>query len=177
MGGKAHNGRRVTRYEAESLFKKIQEDLTTSFDPSFAPYGPDMVLCGSYRRQKETCGDLDIVIIPDQHDLDGRTLFDTWCIQNFGLQKNGKKPARTGLIDGVQVEFYVASPDNLGTFLQMWTGSAYHNVQLRRKAKKMGYTMSQYGFRNVETKELVTCRTEEEVYNFLGIDFVNPNER
>jgi DNA polymerase (family X) len=165
MGGKAHGGERVSRQRAEDIFLSIDREMGRN----------QLFLCGSYRRGKESCGDLDIVIVPRKPG--GSVVLDNWCIEHFGMQKNGKKPARNGLIDGVQVEFYVATPENLGTFLQMWTGSWQHNVELRKLALRKGYSMSQYGFRHKKTGELVECATEEEVYDFLGIDFVEPADR
>lgn len=167
MGGKAHGGRRVERGEAIQIYS----DLT-----GFGPTGcgnwiHQSELCGSYRRGKPDCGDLDIVVVPEDHDT-----FDAWCVNLFGYQKSGK-PARNGLYKGVQVEFYVAKKENLGTFLQMWTGSMQHNVLLRKAALKLGYSMSQYGFRNESTGELTLCQSEDDVYKFLGVEFVPPNMR
>jgi DNA polymerase (family 10) len=165
MGGKAYGGRRVTREEAKQAFDKIRQEI--------GDLDCFMQLCGSYRRGKETSGDLDIVIIPGEDSES----FDEFCKSSFGMQKNGKKIARNGLFEGIQTEFYVASPENVGTFLQMWTGSHRHNIRLRARAKKLGYSMSQYGFRNAETKELVTFASEEEVYKFLNMDYVLPEDR
>lgn len=173
MGGKAHGGERIDRDKAHNLYRKI-------VGKNIGLHGA--WLAGSYRRGKETTGDLDIVAVVRSPSInrfidDGNELFDQFCIEHFGMQKNGKKPARNGLIDGVQVEFYVATQQNLGTFLQMWTGSWQHNVELRKLALRKGYSMSQYGFRHKKTGELVECATEKEVYDFLGIDFVEPADR
>jgi len=167
MGGKAFGGKRVTREEAAALYTQIRDDL------GVAGVGHYSTLCGSYRRGLPTCGDLDIVIVLSE-GLSEK--FDEWCLAKLGAQKSGK-PARKGLIDGVQVEFYVASPANFGTQIQMWTGSARYNVKLRRAAKKMGYSMSQYGFRNKETGVLVECSDERAVFDFLGLDYVQPKDR
>jgi len=168
MGGKAFGGKRVTREEAAALYTQIRDDLGVS--------GLGLhysTLCGSYRRGLPTCGDLDIVIVLSE-GLSEK--FDEWCLAKLGAQKSGKS-ARKGLIDGVQVEFYVASPANFGTQIQMWTGSHLENIRLRRAAKHMGYSLSQYGFKNKETGELVTCATEFEVYDFLGLEYKPPEER
>lgn len=163
MGGKAHGGARVQRAEVERLFWDRCE-LKSGKNQLF--------LCGSYRRGKPDCGDLDIVVV-----VRDREQFEQYLTEHFGLQKSGKKAARNGLIEGVQVEYYEAQPENLGTFLQMWTGSVGENVRLRRLALQKGYSMSQYGFRHKETGVLVQCATEEEVYDFLGTPFVVPSSR
>jgi len=173
MGGKAHGGRRINREDVPALMEHIVMGLHLNRTCR------SIWLCGSYRRGSSSSGDLDIVVIPgfDDGGPEDPNAFDDWCIQHFGLQKNGKKPMRNGLINGAQVEFYVATPENLGTFLQMWTGSWQHNVELRKHALRKGYSMSQYGFRHKKTGELVQCATEKEVYDFLGIDFVEPADR
>lgn len=170
MGGKALGGKRIDREDAEEMFNRISNDILLGE----SPMAGHLTLCGSYRRGKESCGDMDIVVCPDNESA--LKQFDRWAIHHLGYQKSGK-PARKALIDGVQVEFYVAAPDNYGTFKQMWTGSMKHNIKLRRLSKSKGFSMSQYGFRNRETGELVTCATEEEVYAFLDIDFVDPKDR
>jgi len=162
MGGKAHGGRRVSQQEAGRIFFNIDRMLEHN----------QLFLCGSYRRDKPDCGDLDIVIIPRNPDL-----FDRFCVDNFGMQKNGKNPMRNGLIGDVQVEFYVATPENLGTFLQMWTGSMQTNIKLRKLAREKGYSLSQYGFKCLKTNKLHKCATEIAVYEFLGIGYVSPTDR
>lgn len=169
MGGKAHGGRRIESLEALQLFNFLMVEVGQSDESGIIT---DAELAGSYRRGKTDCGDLDIVIIPNDQEA-----FDAFCSRKFGHLKNGK-PKRTGLFDGVQVEFYVATPDNWGSQLQMWTGSWRHNQKLRALAKAQGLSLSQYGFKNRETKELVkACPLEGDVYAYLGLDFVVPEDR
>jgi DNA polymerase/3'-5' exonuclease PolX len=59
----------------------------------------------------------------------------------------------------------------------MWTGSAYNNVKMRRKAKKLGYTLSQYGIKNKDGENLTAGFSEKEIYEFLGYDYVSPLKR
>ena len=166
MGGKAHGGKRISREAALSLYSEIVDQMPTV---------ESIILCGSARRLKPTCGDLDIVVVPAQDpNLAGE--LDKFFIQMFGHQKSGK-PAKTGLFRGVQTEFYVASPSNYGTFKQMWTGSAYHNVSLRRKATKMGYSLSQYGLKCKSTGEIVEFKSEEDLYKALDTPFKKPEDR
>ena len=168
MGGKAHGGRRVERAEAQQISAFLAREVGQRTDDGSCD---KFALAGSYRRDKADSGDLDFVIVPRDPEC-----FDAFCERKFGRLKNGKI-SRTGLFDGVQVEFYVATAENWGTFLQMWTGSHRHNIQLRARAKKLGYSMSQYGFRHQETRELVQCATEQEAYDFLGMSYVDPAKR
>jgi DNA polymerase (family X) len=166
MGGKAHGGKRISRETALSLYSEIVDQMPTV---------ESVILCGSARRQKPTCGDLDIVVVPAQ-DSELADKLNEFFVRMFGYQKSGK-PAKTGLFRGVQTEFYVATPDNYGTFKQMWTGSAYHNVSLRRKATKMGYSLSQYGLKCKNTGNVVEFKSEEDLYRALNTPFKKPEDR
>ena len=166
MGGKAHGGKRISRETALSLYSEIVDQMPTV---------ESVILCGSARRQKPTCGDLDIVVVPAQ-DSELADRLNEFFVRMFGHQKSGK-PAKTGLFRGVQTEFYVATPDNYGTFKQMWTGSAYHNVSLRRKATKMGYSLSQYGLKYKNTGNVVEFKSEEDLYEALNTPFKKPEDR
>ena len=166
MGGKAHGGKRISRETAMSLYSEIVDQMPTV---------ESVILCGSARRLKPTCGDLDIVVVPAQ-DPELADELDKFFVRMFGLQKSGK-PAKNGLFRGVQTEFYVASPDNYGTFKQMWTGSAYHNVSLRRKATKLGYSLSQYGLKCKNTGGLLEFKSEEALYEALGTSYKRPEDR
>jgi DNA polymerase (family X) len=166
MGGKAHGGKRISREAALSLYSEIVDQMPTVVS---------IILCGSARRLKPTCGDLDIVVVPAQDpNLAGE--LDKFFIQMFGHQKSGKS-AKNGLFRGVQTEFYIASPNNYGTFKQMWTGSAFHNFSLRKKASEMGYSLSQYGLKCKNTGEIVEFKSEEDLYKALDTPFKKPEDR
>jgi len=166
MGGKAHGGIRISRDRALALYSEIHDIMPTV---------ESVILCGSARRKKPTCGDLDIVVVPSDHEPQRKEL-DEFFVRMFGYQKSGK-PAKTGLYKGVQTEFYVASPNNFGTFKQMWTGSAYHNVSLRRKATKLGYSLSQYGLKCKSTGDVVEFKSEEALYEALNTSYKLPEDR
>jgi DNA polymerase (family 10) len=166
MGGKAHGGERVSREYATEIYKELLSQM---------PPVESVTLCGSARRLKPTCGDLDIVVVPSS-DPTAAAALDTFFVKLFGYQKSGK-PAKNGLYRSVQTEFYVASPQNVGTFVQMWTGSKEENIRLRNLAKKKGYSLSQYGCKNLLTNETVSFSKEEDLYNFLEVNFVNPFDR
>ena len=164
MGGKALNGKTITNIQAQELFKNlvVSNHLTDK--------STKILLCGSARRGKSTCGDLDIVFI----DREGH--FKSWLSKTFGFKKNGK-PQTVGLIEGVQVEFYESTEEAWGSQTLMWTGSASNNIRLRRICKKRGWTMSQYGIKDKSKKNLTAFMTESEIYGFLGVEYVDPEDR
>ena len=167
MGGKALDGKTLTNEEAHSFFEKlvIENNLGNKVTKG------GLLLCGSARRGKKTCGDLDIVFIDNENDA-----LKNWLVENFGTKKNGK-PQTTVLIEGVQVEFYEATVETWGSTTLMWTGSAYNNVRMRRMCKKLGYKMSQYGIKDASGRNLTSGMSEQEIYEFIGMKYEEPSNR
>ncbi len=77
----------------------------------------------------------------------------------------------------MQVDVRLLPPDSFGAAMQYFTGSKAHNVALRQRALKMGYTLSEYSLANVETGERVAGSTEEEIYSALKLDLIPPEIR
>ena len=165
MGGKALGGKTITWQEAHELFEKI------FMENSLGCKSEKMLLCGSARRGKETCGDMDIVFIDNANNS-----VKQWLIENFGTKKNGKAQT-TVLIDGVQVEFYEATRETWGSNVLMWTGSAQNNIRMRRICKKKGWKMSQHGIKDESGTNLTANMSEEDIYEFLGMKYSDPSKR
>lgn len=165
MGGKALNGKRLKNDEAYTLYEKIVNNN------KLEEKSMNILLCGSARRGKESCGDLDIVFVDDEnHSL------KNWLSETFGFKKNGKVQT-VGLFEGVQIEFYESTKECWGSQTLMWTGSASNNIRLRRAAKKQGLKMSQYGIKDNSGINLTANMNEEEIFSFLGLKYLSPNER
>jgi len=165
MGGKALGGKRVTNDEAYSIFEGL------IVEHELGEKSQDIMLCGSARRKEIMCGDIDIVYIDDENNN-----FKAWLVSMFGYQKNGK-PKNKGLVNGVQVEFYESTKEAWGSQTLMWTGSAYHNIKMRRVAKKLGYSMSQYGVKDSTGKYLTLGMTAAEIFGLLGMKYLPPKSR
>jgi DNA polymerase (family 10) len=93
------------------------------------------------------------------------------------LRASGAAGARAVTNNGVVVELRVVAPEQFGNLLQHLTGSKQHNVALREYAVKRGLHVSEYGIEDDETGTTRTCATEEEVYEALGLDYVEPELR
>ena len=165
MGGKALGGNKITREEAYDLYNHIinTHKLHRKHDR--------ILLCGSARRGNSKCGDLDIVF-QDNETGD----FKAWLLETFGTKKNGK-PQTTVLYNGVQVEFYEATQDSWGTCTLMWTGSKWNNIKLRKAAKARDLKLSQHGLFDKDGKNLAAGKSEEQVFELLGFDYVEPQKR
>src|SRR5580693_5799513 len=136
---------------------------------------------GSLRRGRETVGDLDILVT-------GKA-----CTTEEGRQKAiahvAKYPPLMDVIasgdnkisfrvrSGMQVDVRLLPPESFGAAMQYFTGSKAHNVALRQRALKMGYTLNEYSLADVKTEEPVAGKTEEEIYAKLKLDYIPPELR
>src|SRR5271170_3734623 len=78
---------------------------------------------------------------------------------------------------GMQVDVRLLAPESFGAAMQYFTGSKAHNVALRQRALKMGYTLNEYSLATLEGEKPVARKTEEEIYKKLGLDFIPPELR
>ncbi len=136
---------------------------------------------GSLRRGRETVGDLDILVT-------GKA-----CTTEEGRQKAiahvAKYPPLMDVIasgdnkisfhvrSGMQVDVRLLPPESFGAAMQYFTGSKAHNVALRQRALKMGYTLNEYSLSFLDTEKPAAGKTEEEIYSKLKLDYIPPEMR
>jgi DNA polymerase (family X) len=127
---------------------------------------------GSLRRWRETVGDVDILAAAD----DSAPLMAAF---SAGQQVIASGPTKTSIrtADGLQVDLRVVQLDAWGAALQYFTGSQAHNVAVRQIAVRKKLKLSEYGLFDVGTGELIVSRTEEEVYERLGLAWIPPAMR
>ncbi len=136
---------------------------------------------GSLRRGRETVGDLDMLVT-------GKACCDPSTLEKLiehviklpGLMEiiaRGENKVSFRLRSGMQVDVRLLPPDSFGAAMQYFTGSKAHNVALRQRALKMGYTLSEYSLAELDTEKPVAGRTEEEIYAKLKLDYIPPELR
>lgn len=130
---------------------------------------------GSLRRRRPTIGDLDLLAATDDPAaliaaLDG--LNEVERILSAGTDKSS-----IVLKEGPRVDLMVCPPASWGTHLVHFTGNKDHNVTLRGMALDRGLSLSEKGFKVVETGELLLDATEEAVYERLGLPWIPPELR
>jgi len=132
-------------------------------------------VAGSFRRGKETIGDLDFLVISEQ---------PAKVMQHFTSLSDIKKIISKGttrssirLKNNLQVDLRVVKEKEFGSALLYFIGNKQHNVALRKLALKQGYTLSEYGLFKVKGKQWVAGKTEEEIYRKLGLQFIPPEIR
>jgi len=136
---------------------------------------------GSLRRGRETVGDLDILVTGKAccDDQARQTLIDH-IIKLPGLMEiiaSGANKVSLRLRAGMQVDVRLLPPESFGAALQYFTGSKAHNVALRQRALKMGFTLSEYSLAQLDTERPVAGKTEEEIYSKLNLDYIPPELR
>ena len=132
-------------------------------------------LAGSARRWGETCKDLDIVAAA----ADPAALVEAFtklpAIDE--VTSSGEAGARAVTHQGLPVDLRIVGEESFGNLLQHLTGSARHNEALRTKAVKQGLRVSEYSVTDDATGHVHRCATEEEVYELLGMAYVEPELR
>jgi DNA polymerase (family 10) len=130
---------------------------------------------GSVRRRRETVRDLDLIATA----TDAPALIATFCEAEWVAEvvARGDTKATVAGHDGLRFDLRVVPPECYGNVLQHFTGSKDHNVALREDAQRRGLSISEYGVTIVETGEVVTHATEDELYAYLGYALVPPELR
>src|SRR6202795_3145549 len=164
---------------AEQLAEKLVEHLLA------APLGnlgiEKVTPAGSLRRGRETVGDLDILVT-------GKGCIDEAARQQLiehllrfpGLMDviaQGDNKVSFRHRNGMQVDVRLLPPESFGAAMQYFTRSKAHNVALRQRALKMGFTLNEYSLAELETEKPVAGKSEEEIYAKLKLDFIPPELR
>jgi DNA polymerase (family 10) len=130
---------------------------------------------GSVRRGKETFRDLDVIATAtDAAALIGHFVTLPWVLE---VAARGDTKATVVTKQGHRLDLRVVPPEDYGSLLQHFTGSKDHNVALREDAQRRGFSVSEYGVTVVETGEVHKFASEDELYRFLGYEFIAPELR
>jgi len=121
---------------------------------------------GSVRRRRETVRDLDLIATSS----DPPALIDTFCAGDWVSEvvARGDTKATAVSHDGLRFDLRVVPEECYGNVLQHFTGSKDHNIKLREEAQRRGLSISEYGVTSVDSGEVVTHATEDELYAYLG---------
>jgi DNA polymerase (family 10) len=136
---------------------------------------------GSLRRGRETVGDLDVLITgPCCVDDEQRAELIAEILRFPGIVEvlaKGENKVSFKLRNGMQVDVRLLAPESYGAAMQYFTGSKNHNVSLRQRALKMGYTLNEYGLSRLDNEKIVASATEEDIYGALKLDYIPPELR
>jgi DNA polymerase (family 10) len=135
---------------------------------------------GSLRRGRETVGDLDLLVTgpacAPEHTagaVEHVAAYPGIC----DIIAKGENKVSFHLSNGLQVDVRLLPSASYGAALQYFTGSKAHNVALRQRALKMGYTLSEWALARLDDESTVAAATEEAIYAALGMDWIPPELR
>ncbi len=158
---------RFRRADLEPLAEALKQHLAAR------PEVRKIEIAGSYRRGRETIGDLDLLCVAD----DARPVMD--ALASFPavaeVMLRGETKSSVRLANGLQVDLRIVEADAFGAALHYFTGSKEHNVAIRGMAKERGLKINEYGaFRG---DERVAGRTEEEIFELVDCVWIPPELR
>ncbi len=136
---------------------------------------------GSLRRGRETVGDLDILVTGaaccSEAEREKAVHYIAQYPPLMGILAQGDNKISFRLRSDLQVDVRLLPPESFGAAMQYFTGSKAHNVALRQRALKLGYTLNEYSLADLKTEKPVAGRTEEEIYAKLNLDYIPPELR
>jgi DNA polymerase (family 10) len=161
--------------KARALAERIVDEIK--------PFCDLVEIAGSIRRQRPFCGDIDLVILPnDSFKLKQRIFQDSRTQRVIDGDQN--LIARLG--NGVQLDIFLAhpgktelfesTPSNFGSLLLARTGSREHNIWMIEKAKRAGMSWNPYHGVYMH-RCCVAAATEVDIFRALGLDFIEPQDR
>jgi DNA polymerase (family X) len=139
-----------------------------------------VVAAGSLRRGRETVGDLDILATGPacaEDNVSAAVEYTAAYPPIVDLIAKGQNKVSFRLRGGLQVDVRLLPEGCYGAALQYFTGSKMHNVSLRQRALKQGYTLNEYALARLDDGRAIAAATEEEIYGALGLDWIPPELR
>jgi DNA polymerase (family 10) len=130
-------------------------------------------VAGSFRRGKETIGDLDILVHANNRKIASDAILRYEGVTDVISRGNERVSVRLG--DGFQVDFRFFNPSAFGAAWLYFTGSKAHNIQLRRIAQDKGWKLNEYGLFKADHR--LASKTEAALYKRLGMDWIPPELR
>jgi DNA polymerase (family X) len=130
---------------------------------------------GSARRRRETVRDLDLIATSN----DPPALIAAFCEGDWVSEVAVRGDTKATVVghDGLRFDLRVVPDECYGNVLQHFTGSKDHNIALREDAQRRGLSISEYGVTDVESGDVVTHASEDELYEYLGYSHIPPELR
>jgi DNA polymerase (family 10) len=165
-----------TRATREKRFKigdiKTHVDSLTAYLEAI-PDVDQVVAAGSYRRAKDTVGDLDLLVTARK----GSQVMDRFVEHDDVAEILSKGTTRSSAVlrTGLQVDLRLVEQKSFGAAWQYFTGSQAHNIAIRRLGRQQGLKINEYGVFKFEKR--VAGKTEASVYRTVGLPYIPPELR
>jgi DNA polymerase (family X) len=161
---------RILWAKADDLVQELREHFQK------CPAIRQIEFAGSYRRGRETVGDLDILV--DATDADA--VMDHFATFQESAALIGRGPTKMSLRleSGLAIDLRVVPTESFGAALQYFTGSKEHNVVMRQRAKDRGWKLNEWGLFAEDNSEVALAgKSETEIYEQLGLKIIPPELR
>ncbi len=168
IAARAQRGKRILLSEAEAEIAPIFERLRG------AEHVSGIEVAGSYRRRKDTVGDVDILVTTNDGAKDIGKLLATY----EGVIKilaDGETKTSVVLTSGLQVDLRVVPRESFGAAMHYFTGSKAHNIAIRMLGVRKKLKINEYGVFEDGTR--LSGEREEDVFSSVGLGFVPPELR
>ncbi len=159
--------RRIPRHEARPHAEALEQHLRNAAGIE------QVVIAGSYRRGRDTVGDLDVLVTAASPEA----VMARFTSYPLVVEVSARGPTRASVVlrGGLQVDLRLVPPESFGAALHYFTGSKAHNVRVRRLGQQHGLKVNEYGvFRGAER---VAGDTEASVFASVGLPFIAPELR
>ena len=167
------SAQRVYHADARPIVEQIVEALSELDEVT------QVSVAGSFRRCRETIGDLDVLATATDSEVVMDTLANHPLVEKVLARGDTKQRVRLSpLFDGVkklELDLRVVPDESYGAAMQYFTGSKEHNIVIRKRAVDQGLKVNEYGVYRGD--EYVAGSSEEEVYAILGLPFIAPELR
>jgi DNA polymerase (family 10) len=127
---------------------------------------------GSLRRFSETVGDIDIIVAAKDAAPVMEAFATMAVVDHVLVRGEGKTSVVTQR--GTQIDLRVVKEKELGAAMLYFTGSKGHNIKLRQRALTRGWTLNEYALSEIEGGKVVASKTEEDIYDALGLPWIPP---
>ena len=164
------NTKRIPRAEIDVFYKKV---LSVS-----KKYNMTSEIAGSYRRKLQTSGDIDIIMTGPRNNMKDfinsmpelKTHFVSGDVKWMGIAIIDRLPRR--------VDIMYTTPDEYPFALMYFTGSQDFNEKFRGYARTLGYTLNEHTITHIDKRKIChTFSTENDIFEFLNVDYVAPEDR
>jgi DNA polymerase (family 10) len=162
MGGKLVSGKKLSANQAHKIISNVKNIIGSK----------GVYIAGSLRRGKSEVGDLDLVVVREEAESNLNERLKTLTGTDLS-----KRKSCSFVYENVQIDLNICNSDIKGSYILHWTGSTKENVRLRKAAKKIGCKLSQNGLFNNNNENLSKNKSEQEIYELLGMKYVKPQDR
>jgi DNA polymerase (family X) len=165
----------LLRTAGQRLLASAGLALAEELIASLRPLAARIAYAGSLRRMRETVGDIDILVAAGESGPVMAAFAAHPVVGSVIARGETKTSIRTAT--GTQVDLRVVPEQAWGAAMVYFTGSKEHNVRIREIAVRKKLKLSEYGLFDVDSGDLLAARTEEEVYERLGLPWIPPTLR